>query len=448
MFATGCSCGIADDVPGELRVRVTGTDASRLGKRVGRNVGVLTGFRVISTLAGFGSVVALARVTAPARFGEVAAAYGIVTFLVSVADLGGSTLVAREFARVLPSGVILRGVGFLRWMGCGSFVVAGLFTFAGAGSSAFLMQVGLGLCCYAPMMLWSGARIAGLLGKGKMGGSGFAQAAGNVVGFVLVLILVQSDASSRWFFVCLAVGTWFGGLSARFFGEVFRMRGAASGSHEGWVALKEGVPISIGGFAVQALGLDVVITNRVASADQAALIALPSRASNGLAILTTAVSQSVMVDIVSDPKRWSPSRLYRTTLILFAVMMGAAALIGVLGVLALGRLLPLLYPAGTPALMVVLLSSALSALTTPIGGAMVGLGRQRQLAVVASFSAVCGLVVTFVGAVALGATGAAFGRVAASLVVAVVLLRPANVHLLLDQSSTSANDESLSAEPT
>jgi O-antigen/teichoic acid export membrane protein len=413
---------------------------STLVNPIGRNVSVLTGLRLVSTLAGLGSVIVLARAASTAEFGEIAAAYGIVNFVVAVADAGGSTLVAREMAKLSPSASMLSGIAVLRWCAFVLFFVIGAFVVLPGGGSQFRVQLALGLCMYAPAMLWTGARVAGLLGSGRVWGSGFSQAAGNVSAFILVA--ATSGYGSAWFFVSLAVGTWFGGAITRFLGNEFRMLVPFAGAGRAWQALREGLPISIGGFAVQALGLDVAIATRVASPQDGALIALPSRATNGLAILTTAVSQSVMVDIVASPRSWSPARLYRTTAILFSIMVIAACVLGVVGATILSRLVPDLYPAGNAALAIVLLSAAASALTTPVGGAMVGRGRQSRLASVAAFSSVCGLVVTVVGAAVAGATGAAFGRLSASMIAAVVLLRPANVSHLLSNSALGGQNAS------
>jgi len=353
-----------------------------------------------------------ARRLATDEFATAASVVAVVSVVVGFADLGTTALITRAATRAHPP-AIADMVALRRVMTALLAVVGTVLCAIGAiaGLDA-LLGIGLGLVTYGASFLLEQSAVAVLQGGSRFELAGAILVLDKVVALAILPWLVSASGPAS-LVLAQSAGASAGAIAGFSFRQV---RQAVWRRRRGDVveAARQGWPIALGGAAVQALSLDVVIVGLAAGPSAGALIALPSRLAVPIGILASSVSSVTMVGVASrdsHSRRIEPIRVGIVTMVATGGLLLPAF---IWADVLVDRFLPAAFAGSTTPVRLMLVSAALAAGSQPIGGALIGARRERQLARLLVLTAALGLITCWIGALLWSATGGSLGRVVAT----------------------------------
>jgi O-antigen/teichoic acid export membrane protein len=379
-----------------------------------RTATIFTVLRLVAAALNAAAYLIAARALTSVDFALAASTVAVVSVITGFTDFGTSTLITRALARqpILSSGA-RDAIALRQWMIAASLGVGALLGVSGLVSRhPAVMAIGVGLAAYGSAYLLEQASLAVLQAKGDFTLAGFLMVA-DKASCLLVLPLLLKVSAGLSLVLAQTVGA-----SAAFLVSLLRrdVRSVCLGHVHGdpVQGARAGWPIALSGASVQALSLDVAIVAVAAGPAAASLIALPSRLSVPIGLLAASVSSVTLVKIASakpnepmpDPIRVGIMTMLATTVLLLPSIVWADRLVD--------WFLPSEYSGSVTPVRLMLISAALAAGSQPIGGALMGRHRERDLARTMVVVALIGLTICWVGATRWGATGGSLGRLGAS----------------------------------
>ncbi|OUE09004.1 colanic acid exporter [Clavibacter michiganensis] len=363
--------------------------------------------KIVAALIQAATMLLLVREVSPAEFGFFSAAYGVITIPQTLLDLGLPSLIVRERARDARAGIVTTALKL-------NNVLSLLMSLLLLGTGLFLaVAVDSDYWLLLPFALWAAAErnADAWLGVVLADGDSWINVTnlvlrrlGSLVFFVLLTRLTTMEPV-----LSLAVAFAVGAVLSWLFAHLFVARRLAPASPMPLKSLvRMSYPYWIDSVASQARNLDVAFTSIVAGSAQAGFYAASARLTNPLRILPNSLA-TILLPAASRRDSTSIGGLLKLVLLAtagFAVLYGTGA---ALVPWAVPVFLGSDYSGAIVALQVTCFGLVFASAASLLSTLLLGIGRKHFVAGTAVLSTVLCLVCVLIGALTMGAVGAALG---------------------------------------
>ncbi|MBD5381549.1 oligosaccharide flippase family protein [Clavibacter sepedonicus] len=387
--------------------------------RIGLQFAWVSGGKILAALIQAATMLLLVREVSPAEFGFFSAAYGVITIPQTLLDLGLPSLIVRERARDARDGIVTRALKLNNVL---SLAMSLLLLVMGI---LLAMTVDPDYWLLLPFAVWAAAERNADAWLGVVLADGDSWI--NVTNLVLrrlgslVIFVLLTRFSPMEPVLALAVGFAVGALLSWLFAHVFVAKRLVPGTPATVRALvRMSYPYWIDSVASQARNLDVAITSIVAGQAQAGFYAASARLTNPLRILPNSLA-TILLPAAS--KRDS-SNIGGLLKLVVAATAGFALLYGG-GAVVVPWAVPVFlgpeYSGAIVALQITCVGLVFASAASLLSTLLLAVGRKHFVAGTAVVSTIACLLGVALGALTMGAVGAALGLAASYAVQAVVL---------------------------
>jgi O-antigen/teichoic acid export membrane protein len=390
------------------------------GDRIGLQFLWVSGGKILAALIQAATMLLLVREVSPAEFGFFSAVYGVITIPQTLLDLGLPSLIVRERARDARDGIVTTALklnNVLSMLMSLLLLVTGILLAITVDPDYWLLL---------PFAVWAAAErnADAWLGVVLADGDSWINVTnlvlrrlGSLVLFVLLTALTVMEPV-----LALAIGFAVGATLSWMFAHVFvakRLVPATPATMRSLVRMS--YPYWVDSVASQARNLDVVLTSIVAGQAQAGFYAASARLTNPLRILPNSLA-TILLPAASKRDSSSIGGLLK---LVVAATVGFALLYGG-GAALVPWAVPILlgpdYGGAVVALQVTCIGLIFASAASLLSMLLLGVGRKHFVAGAAVVSTIACLLGVLVGALLLGAVGAALGLAASYAIQSIVLL--------------------------
>ncbi len=402
--------------------------------RIGLQFIWVSGGKILAALIQAATMLLLVREVSPAEFGFFSAVYGVITIPQTLLDLGLPSLIVRERARDARDGIVTTALKLNNVL---SMLMSLLLLVTGI---LLALTVDADYWLLLPFAVWAAAERNADAWLGVVLADGDSWI--NVTNLVLrrlgslVLFVLLTRFAAMEPVLALAVGFAVGATVSWVFAHVFVAKRLVPATPTGVGTLvRMSYPYWIDSVASQARNLDVVVTSIVAGQAQAGFYAASARLTNPLRILPNSLA-TILLPAASKRDSSTIGGLLKLVVVAtagFAVLYGGgAALVPWAVPVFLGED----YGGAIIALQITCVGLIFASAASLLSMLLLGVGRKHFVAGAAVVSTIACLLGVLVGAVMLGAVGAALGLAASYAIQSIVLFVRVLVFIIRREPNT------------